>query len=153
MEVQTVKRALSYTFTQREKEELGRELANKNLQLTQQEASKRSVMASYGSQISQTKEDISALSNKLAAGYEIRDTVCEVSYHKPDRNLKTLMRTDTGELWTEPMTDVDFNLWTQFNQVEGEDSKASDEDNLLNDAPDALDVDNDEYPKKSEDEF
>jgi hypothetical protein len=161
MEIQTVKRALSYEFTQREKEELGRELANKNLQLSQQEASKRSVVASYGSQISQTKEDIAMLSNKLAAGYEIRDTVCEVQYHHPNRNIKTLLRTDTGETWTEPMSDVDFNLWTQFNKVESENSETSEEDNLLNeavhvgyDAPDteSESEEDDENSEESEDE-
>ncbi|MDR1130588.1 MAG: hypothetical protein LBK96_06365 [Prevotellaceae bacterium] len=59
MEIQTVKRVLTYKFSQQEKEELGKELANKNLQLAQQEAAKRSVVASYASQIAATKEGIS----------------------------------------------------------------------------------------------
>ncbi|MDR1340114.1 MAG: hypothetical protein LBK58_08700 [Prevotellaceae bacterium] len=117
MEVRTVKRVLTHEFNQHEKEELGKELANKNLQLAGEEASKRSVVASYASQISATKEGIANLSNKLASGYELKETVCEVEYHTPERNIKQLRRTDTGETWTEPMTDVDFDLWTQFNEV------------------------------------
>jgi hypothetical protein len=135
METQTVKRALTYTFSQREKEELGKELANKNLQLAEHEAGKRSVVSSYASQITTDKENIAALSNKLASGYEIRETVCEVEYHTPEKNIKRLVRTDTNESWTEPMTDVDFNLWTQFNEinVKGEaDDEYSDENSENN---------------------
>jgi hypothetical protein len=114
MEIQTVKRVLTHTFSQHEKEELGKELANKNLELSGHEASKRSVVASYASRISSTKEEIALLSNKVSSGHEMREVVCEVEYHTPEKNIKQLRRVDTGEVWTEPMTDVDFNLWTQF---------------------------------------
>jgi hypothetical protein len=116
MDIRTVKRVLTYTFTQHEKDELGKELANKNLRLAEEEASKRSVTASFASRITSTKEEITSLSNKLASGYEMRETMCEVQYHYPERNIKQLRRTDTGESWTEPMSDVDFTLWTQFQE-------------------------------------
>jgi hypothetical protein len=118
MEVQTIKKVLTYEFTTDEKKELGKELANKNLQLAGEEASKRSVTASYASRISSIKEDITALSNKLASGYEMREVICEVEYHVPEKNIKQLRRIDNGEIWTEPMSDIDFNLWTQFQNAE-----------------------------------
>jgi hypothetical protein len=113
--METTKRVLTHEFSQHEKEELGKELANKNLQLASEEASKKSVVASYASRITSTKEEIAGLSNRLASGYEMREVTCTVKYHEPATNTKTLRRTDTGESWTEPMTDIDFNL---FNQIQ-----------------------------------
>jgi hypothetical protein len=123
METQTTKRVLTHEFSQHEKEELGKELANKNLQLASEEASKKSVVASYASRITSTKEEIAGLSNRLASGYEMREITCVVKYHEPVQNTKTLRRTDTDESWTEPMTDIDFTLFTQFKEGNGEESE------------------------------
>lgn len=115
--ITTQRRSLRYTFTEDEAKELARELANKNQEQRQLEEQKKSVVAEYGSRMTVVKENISMLSDKVASGYEMRDIQCQVEYHTPERNKKTVTRSDNGEVWVEPMVEADFNL---FNQWEAE---------------------------------
>lgn len=115
--ITTQRRSLRYTFTEDEAKELARELANKNQEQRQLEEQKKSVVAEYGSRMTVVKENISMLSDKVASGYEMRDIQCQVEYHTPERNKKTVTRSDSGEEWVEPMLESDFNL---FNQWEAE---------------------------------
>lgn len=78
------------------------------------------------------KEQISTLSDKVASGYEMRDVQCLIDYHTPERDKKTLTRTDTGESWVEPMNETDHNLFTQWEQRQLEEQSEEDE---LNEAP------------------
>ena len=118
METTTVKRTLRYDFTEAERLELGRELSLKNQELRQLEDSKKSVVAEYSSRLTIAKEQINVLSDKVASGYETRDIYCDLQYHCPERNKKTYTRTDNGEAWVEAMTDVDHNLFNQWEEKE-----------------------------------
>jgi hypothetical protein len=124
----TVKKVLTYSFSPSEMKELSQELANKNLELQRNENAKKSIVSDYASRITACKEAISLLSNNVAQGYEMREVTCEVRYHEPDRNMKLTTRLDTNESWTEPMTDADFTLFTQWQEAEVESESEFDDD-------------------------
>ncbi|MDR0756294.1 MAG: hypothetical protein LBF85_00415 [Tannerella sp.] len=134
--METVKRTLKYEFTADELRELSNQLANKNLELRQKEEAKKSVVAEFGSQITVCREQINSLSDKVAGGYEYRDVSCTVEWHTPCRNQKTIVRSDTGASWTEPMNDADFTLFNQWERKEAEaeteaEDEAEDDSNFL----------------------
>lgn len=157
MEQQKTKRTLKYEFSDNEKLELGRDLSSKNQELRQLEEQKKSVVAEFGSRIAVAKEMISSLSDKVASGYEMRDTTVMIDYHLPERGKKTLTRTDTGESWVEPMNDTDHNLFTQWEQRELESQQSEEEelaDSIQVDEADAeMEPDQDELPRKSNGQF
>lgn len=128
MEQQKTKRTLKYEFTSDEMLELGRDLSAKNQELRQLEEQKKSVVAEFGSRIAVAKEQISSLSDKVASGYEMRETTVMIDYHLPERGKKTLTRTDTGEQWVEPMNDTDHNLFNQWEQRELENAENEEEE-------------------------
>lgn len=128
MEQQKTKRTLKYEFTPVEMLGLGQDLSAKNQELRQLEEQKKSVVAEFGSRIAVAKEQISSLSDKVASGYEMRETTVMIDYHLPERGKKTLTRTDTGEQWVEPMNDTDHNLFTQWEQREAESAETEEEE-------------------------
>lgn len=109
-------RPLRYEFSKEELHEIAVDLANHNQELRRIEEEKKSVVSEYGSRINITKERISSLSDKVSAGYEVRDIECEVKYHEPTKGMKTLTRLDTGYTWKDKMTEYDFNLFTQYTE-------------------------------------
>lgn len=129
MEQQKTKRTLKYEFSYGEMLDLGRDLSAKNQELRQLEEQKKSVVAEFGSRIAVAKEQISSLSDKVASGYEMRETTCMIDYHVPVRGKKTMTRSDTNESWVEPMNDTDHNLFNQWEQRELE-IQESEEDEL-----------------------
>lgn len=127
MEQKTEKRSLKHVFTQKEMDELGNQLANKNQEKRRIEEEKKSVSSDYSSKLKLADEQINSLSDKVASGYEMRDIGCVIQYHEPDRGLKTITRSDTGESWQEGMTDTDHTIWNQWHlkQQEQEDNELS----------------------------
>ena len=123
----TEDRSLKYQFTPDERAELSLQLANKNQNLGSLEDEKKSVNSNYSSRINETKEQINQLSNKVSAGYELRNVNLEVQYHVPKEGEKTLIRTDIDDSrdgmnksWVEKMTPMDYNLWTQYQEDHAE---------------------------------
>lgn len=108
------KRDLKYFFSPREMEDLANQLANKNQEKRRTEEEKKSVTSDYASKLKLTDEQINSLSDKVASGYEMRDVTCVVSYHEPEKGMKTITRTDTGESFIEGMNDSDHTLWNQW---------------------------------------
>lgn len=139
MEQQTTKRTLKYDFSNEERLELGRDLSQMNQKLRQLEDEKKSVVSEFGSRIAIVKEQISSLSDKVASGYEMRDTIVTIDYHMPERGKKTLTRTDTGESWVEPMNNTDHDLFNQWEMRELE--NAQDDEGELSDDPNVEDDD------------
>ena len=120
MEQQKTRRTLKYEFTPEELLELGRDLSNKNQELRTLVDQKKSVVAEYGSRMTIANEQIGSLSDKVAAGYEMRDVICMVDYHHPERDMKTITRTDTEESWEEKMNETDHNLFNTWEQKQRE---------------------------------
>ncbi|MDR1884268.1 MAG: hypothetical protein LBR26_16030 [Prevotella sp.] len=123
----TCHRSLEYHFTDKEKEEMGKQLAFETQSKRNLEDQKKAVTSQYGSQINEKAEVINTLSDKIASGYEYRNIECEVLYHTPAKNKKTLIRQDNGQRLVESMTEFDHNLFTQYQEkldpVISEDSK------------------------------
>lgn len=123
METRNERRTLKHTFTESELLSLSEDLAVKNQDLMSTENEKKSVVSQYGSRINEPKEGIGALSNKVANKFEYREVDCEVEYHKPEEGSKTLIRSDTGESFTEKMSGMDYDLFNQYqNEDQGEGS-------------------------------
>ncbi len=116
--VQTETRSLRYFFKDDELKGLSLDLANQNQELRRVEDEKKSMTSEYGSRLNILKEHISSLSDKVSSGYEVRNVECEVEYHKPRKNMKTLKRLDTGEVFEDKMSDYDHNLFNQFQEEE-----------------------------------
>ena len=116
MEQSKERKTLKYLFSDREKLILAGELANKQQELRQLEDQKKSINSEYASRINIAREHININADKLASGYEMREIDCKVQYHTPEQNKKLLLRLDTMEEWIEPMTDYDYNLFTQFQE-------------------------------------
>lgn len=120
MEKQQLRRSLEHRFSDEEIKNLSRELALENQNLSNLENQKKSVVSEYGSRMSICREQIGVLSDKVASGYEMRDIMCDVEYHAPEKNRKQFTRTDTGDVWSEPMCDADHNLFTTWERKEAE---------------------------------
>lgn len=120
METRIERRTLKHVFTEQELLALSEDLAVKNQDLMSVENEKKSVVSGYGSRINEIKEGIGALSNKVANKFEHREVDCEVQYHTPEKGIKTLTRGDTGESFTEKMSEMDYDLFNQFQEEENE---------------------------------
>ena len=64
------------------------------------------------------------LTNKISARFEFVDVDCQVFYHTPEKNSKTLVRKDTGESFTEQMTAADYDLFNQYQEEANENQDA-----------------------------
>jgi len=136
METRIERRTLKHVFTEPELLALSEDLAVKNQDLMSTENEKKSVVSQYGSKINEIKEGIGVLSNKVANKFEHRDVDCEVEYHKPEEGSKTLTLSDNGESFTEKMSDMDYDLFNQY-QEEGADpeEKLDADGNPIEDEP------------------
>jgi hypothetical protein len=105
--------SLKCFFTNEEKLKIADEFAQRQQTLNSLEEQKKSVMSDFGSRISIVKEQINMNATKLTNGYESRDIDCIVEYHRPVTNRKMITRSDTGEVFEEPMTQWDYHLFNQ----------------------------------------
>ena len=113
MEETTVFKNLRYLFSDEEKLALSMELAKVNQEISRIEESKKVAMTDFRNQLVIAAEGCTDLAGKVANGFEYRDIECQVEYHKPKRNQKTLTRLDTGEILIDLMTPEDLNLFNQ----------------------------------------
>jgi hypothetical protein len=143
----TVRKSLTYHFTKEEKAELSHDLATQNQRLRDIKNQKNAANAHYASQTKEAEELISSLSDKVTSGFELREVDCLVEYHAPERNKKTLTRSDTGEHWVEPMGDADFNLFNQY-AADSEQAEVEAEAVRVDDAPAGEDEDKPKRRKK-----
>ena len=110
---QTEERNLRHNFSDQEIHDLAMKLANKNREATNVEEEKKAVNSEFKFKTDMLKAEINLLSTKISNGYEMREVDCEVRYHEPESGIKLLIRTDTGEAWTEKMTHEEWNLFNQ----------------------------------------
>jgi hypothetical protein len=111
------KRYLRYDFSAVEVHELSVDMANKTQQIANTEQEKKSATSQFTSKLNTLKQDVGSLANKVASGYEIREVMCDIEYHKPTQGYKTLTRKDNGQKIEEKMTNEDYNLWNQYNEA------------------------------------
>jgi len=140
MESQKSRRTLKYEFTHEELLTLGRDLSIKNQELRTLEDQKKSVVSEFTSRMTIAKEQIGSLSDKLSAQYEMRDVICMIDYHTPERDMKTITRTDIGESWEEKMNDTDHNLFNTWEQKQREENEFGDDPEVEDEAEDTMEL-------------
>lgn len=111
---ETVTKSLRYDFTAAEVHDLSIEMANKYKSLGDIAEEKKKKDAEFNAKANGIRAELRTLSAQVSDGFEYRDIPCQVEYHKPAQGQMTVTRTDTGEVFTEQMTEEDWNL---FNQV------------------------------------
>jgi len=79
-ETRQVKDFAKYTFTDREKQEMGKALAEGMQQLMDLKEEKAAVMAEYGSRLKRMNLDMAEIAQKLRNGFEMREGVIDVVY-------------------------------------------------------------------------
>jgi len=96
IERKNIKERLKYDFSDKEKLELGRELARELGELNQCEDELKEIKANYKAKIEKGQAAINYISQKIYSGYEYRLIGCELV---KDFNAKYIMkvRLDTGE--------------------------------------------------------
>lgn len=109
-----ITKSLRYDFTDEEVHGLSVEMAKQYNALGELIEEKKTVVAGFNFREKKIKAELKTLSEQVSNGYEFRDVECEVEYNQPLKGEKTITRKDTGEVFTQPMTEED---WTLFNQV------------------------------------
>jgi hypothetical protein len=105
MKEQKVKKNMRYSFTPEERLEVGKLLADAQIELCRVGEDKKRVADDFKAKESALDASVKSLSNKMSTGYEFRDIDCTIIYNDPKTGKKSLFRDDTGErIATDPMT-------------------------------------------------
>jgi len=96
-DIKREERELSCKLTEEETLDYSRRLAGEHQSKTQSELSKKQAMSEYTAQINVHESNISALSQKVSTGQEMRQVECWWHYDW-ENNEKTLFRSDTQTL-------------------------------------------------------
>lgn len=129
--VQTEKRKLRVDLTAKEVHDYSLELAQENKNNVSLEDEKKAVMSQYKAKIDESQAKINRLSGLVTDGYEMRDVECEVTYHKPTKGKKTIVRKDTDKVTSvESMQDYEYNLFNQADDEEASDLLEAERDKL-----------------------
>lgn len=101
-------RQLRVTIVDRERIELGRQLAEAAQKLETIAEDKKSAMAQFSADKSAAEAKIGSLSNQIANGYRVEAVKCSWLFDSPEVGKKQLVRMDTKEVVeTLDMTDAD----------------------------------------------
>jgi hypothetical protein len=104
-------RMLRCTYTNMERLELGKELAEEHGNLGKTTADFDNVKANFKSKITAHEARIVDLSVKVSSGYRIEDVKCTWTFDKPVAGKKELYRNDSNELVeTADMTEQDRQI-------------------------------------------
>lgn len=113
--IKTTREFLKYVFTEQEIHEQGLELARVNQQVETLREEKKAVVSNYKAKIDRAETDMNVLSSNINNGYEYRNIECQVHLNTPNTGLKTVLRTDTGEIVRkEAMTPEELQYELQF---------------------------------------
>lgn len=93
-----IKRYLRHDFSDADRAEIAKDLANANLQKKRVEDEKKSVNSDFKSRIDRLDADINKLSQSLTSDFEMRNVECEVYFDSPQKGLKTVINRETGEV-------------------------------------------------------
>lgn len=99
-----VKNVLQYKFTEEEINGLAKQLAYQNKEIEQLKADKKATVSDFDNKIKVSEAMIMSLSGNITNGYEYRKIDCEIFMNNPVNGKKRIVRSDTGEEWTEKMT-------------------------------------------------
>lgn len=103
-----VKHLLQYKFSDEEINSLAKQLAFQNKEAEQLKSDKKATVANFDSKIKVSEAMIMSLSGNIANGSEYRKIECDVFLNKPNTGIKSIVRNDTGESWTERMSEEEL---------------------------------------------
>lgn len=114
-------------LTDEEKQAKGMALAKASRDLVANEIHRTEVLSQIKTEKDRICTDIAVLSETISNGYIYRDVECGLLWHHPEPYVKTLVRHDTGESWTEPMTGEEINLFTEAEKKREAEKKEAEE--------------------------
>lgn len=102
------KRQCRYNYTQAERLEKGRALADEYNALGEVQADFDRIKKDYKAREETHETKIQSLAEQVRSGYELRETLCYWTYNEPKPGRKTLRRSDNEEIFgEEDMTGAD----------------------------------------------
>lgn len=105
MKSRKVTEYLKYVFGAEETRENAKRLARKNQELAELELKKKQLAADIKAEMDAANAEAAKLARWVNDEYDFRMVDCEIMYNSPQERLKTIYRTDTGEVVkTEKMT-------------------------------------------------
>lgn len=111
MKYNECKRQCRYNYTQEERLEKGRALADEYQALDATNADLDRIKKDYKARIEGHEATISSLAEQVRSGYELRETLCFWIYNDPRAGRKTLKRSDTFDVvGEEDMTGADTQM-------------------------------------------
>lgn len=87
---------LKCVLTQDERLAIGQTMAETLNEIGSLENDAKSMASDFKAKIDSRKATLNSEKNKLQAGYEYRETECELHYDTPTVGMKSLMRLDSG---------------------------------------------------------
>lgn len=104
---QVSKVQVRYDFTKEETLTFGAELSRLHQERDELENQQKAIVKDFGSRIDAKKVDASIASNKIANGYEMRETEALVFFRKAEKK-RLLYKLDGTFIYTEDMRPADF---------------------------------------------
>ena len=117
------RRQLRYNFTDAERIEKAKALAESLNRYAATEAEKKRIAKDYDSRLDVIQAEIDLLNGSVLSGYELREYPCRWSYDEPTRGRKTLRKVEGGEtVAVEDMTERDRQMVMEI--IDGAAAKA-----------------------------
>ena len=137
---------LKCLFTEEEKTQMAREMAQKTLEKDTIQQTMKETLAQFKAKIEACETITKRNATYIKDGYEYRSVDCVVDYNTPERGKKTITRTDTGETFIEDMTrDEKANL---FFNVDAPKDEMQDFEKEDDDEAEDSDAENEETEEK-----
>jgi hypothetical protein len=89
---------LRYDFSEEEIRDRSKKLALSVQQQTQAQEEHKAAASQFKERIESCTSQIGRLSREINSGWEMRNIECAVLFHNPNLGVKTIVRTDTGEV-------------------------------------------------------
>lgn len=115
---ENITRQLRHDFSDEELNEMRDNIADLIGEQGTVELEKKEVNKDFKNKLDDYKSRIKVLGMHLREKHAMHDVACSVVYNHPEKDVKTITRTDTNEQWMEPMSEADWNLFTQPNGEE-----------------------------------
>lgn len=116
--MKTETRELKCILSDEEINDRAKDMSQKNQERIDTEIEKKAVVKSFNQAIKNLQRIIDADARVINDGFEYREIECDIEMNTPVAGTKTITRNDTGKSWEEPMTDEEFNLFSDHNQLQ-----------------------------------
>ena len=129
-------------FTEEERSIIATEMVTKMQELGELDKTLKNMTLKLKAQMAQCKREIEERAIWIKDGYEYREVECEVTFNRPERGKKEILRTDTGETLVWAMTNEEkADLYYNVDENE-EDEDEEEEDEKEEDEEEEEDGDN-----------